>query len=106
MSDDFRYDAAAHDLDDKLEEVIESHAQEKQENEGEQQKQASPQELSALERIARGGAGDEVAQVIQQTQTKSASAALAEHRVRSMLRDGAEARRALVDNFLTETKAQ
>jgi predicted Rossmann fold nucleotide-binding protein DprA/Smf involved in DNA uptake len=105
MSDDFRYSEAAQALDDNLEEVLESHKQEQEEKQAEEASKL-PQEPPALERIARGDIPlDQVNQVAGQKQKKS-SDVIAEHRVRSMLRDGAEARVAVVDDFITEIKAQ
>ena len=96
MSDDFRYDDAAHTLEENLEEVLESHQEEKA---AELRKQAAPPQMSALERIARGSTADQLDLVVEQTR-KSASDVLAEHRVREILRGGLQERHDLVDNFL------
>ena len=97
MSEDFRYNEPAQALEDSLEEVLESHQQEQ-----EAEKEAAEVYVSALERIANGSFGDEVDTLAKAGGIKAASSALAEYRVRSILRDGVAARSALVSDFLNQ----
>jgi hypothetical protein len=100
MSNEFRYDEAAHALDDKLEEVLETHKEEQKEKQSAEP--AAPAEPSALERIARGDtASDQVVQLAEQSR-KEASSVIAEHRVRSTIQKHAQARAELVSDFLQE----
>ncbi|RLA42142.1 MAG: hypothetical protein DRQ64_00170 [Gammaproteobacteria bacterium] len=105
MSDDFRYNEPAEAFEETLEEVLDSHKQETDEKVA-AELAADPlaTEPPALERIAQGSTVDQVSATVS-SQEKSASAMLAEHRMRSILRGGQEARVTVVDNFLNQAKA-
>jgi hypothetical protein len=100
---DFRYDEPAQALDDKLEEVLDSHQKERQE-EAEKEAEALPAEPSALQRIAEGRLPSTEVELFAEQSQKKASALIAEHQVRTMLREGTESRAAAIDDFITQAE--
>jgi len=103
MSEDFQYDKPAQDLDGQLEEVMDSH-QKEQEEAAEKEAAAEPTEPPALQRIAEGRLPSTEVELVAEGSQKKASALIAEHRVRAMLREGADSRAAAIDDFITQAQ--